>query len=1395
MKKTVVILTGFLLLAGILMPSMAQSPFTGYRTQVNTGAYHQLGNDATVLWEPAVSDTLNRRIFLPESQRAQLSATDAAKYPATVALGKAMPFGMKTFSSLAMTADGFVFFGSRLGADDAADSVLACSNVESFGMMVSTEGKNEHFIYSGFLTDNNLPVKAFVSAWLLGGENAKIGYETIGDIVYIGYENIRLCDIAGTPVTISWNYKLDLASGNIDLQIKDFSNAAADKFKYRFGLFGTVKGFNDFDALWLSSWNGETSQFEGDELVFSTENNEPSDKTFSFTVPAPCEKITDFTVTWDDNFSTVTDHTVNIGAAIDWNKGNKALFVFSKEQTLSGDNLPVDGVLYGEGATLGTGEVRIGTKDEIGGEVDGLFKDLESSTTYYCHVFGYSDTCSGLVYSDPQTKSFTTLMGAPAAEDINWGNVTETSFKMTLPTPPSGFSYMVAVSENPLTEEDGSPLVELGNGETYSEGQFIEDGLGLYSFTVKKVGIGAGEAEITGLKSSTPYYVAVWHMQGSGTSVEYSVGYAVAGQRTVSKVPVTLDFENEYSGSQPRGWTISKDEDGVYGFKVSNYGSNDDNPGVTVRSSMAKAPQAGSKILVNQLVYNPEDEEDLLPQTKTMSAYAISPVFDTASYSNVKGFFKIGFLTTDSWGTLGGAYRLQGSDSVIISWAANQTENWSRLVKIDNKTAFDNEGFATISTDAIEPNGNFRYKVEVFRTLVKNDETSMAFVIESMEVEEDLPCRYPTDIEVVESDLYATSAKLRWEDANLPATPSFTIAYRAQGEEDWHTATTEEVEFPLQNLTPTTTYDVRIQAVCGEENVSLEKKISFTTYGVIPYIWDEAEGFEDPENFPDFPAEMKIYRGALDETLTPGAGWEISEDRMGYPMLNLPLATESNTWLMLPALVAENKADLTVTVKLANWGMRMIDYERKYEDPQSHDTLWLFVSETGSFVAADRRAVGFVALEDLLYAVDTIEDEDGDKSYRQRFTAKTFAFPAESGKKYSLAFFVPGIEADENTNEPNANNLSINRISVDYGTITYPAVTDIYTYDLSKTGVSIYWTSQADSIVVIYKPRAEEKFDTVGTRDNHIELTGLQSGTRYEFYVYGIYGDVAGEISEQQFFSTIAQCEAPTDFSIVQTFWDGARISGHSKNARLIHVKSEGEVFEYYVNTVLQWTARGDSIRLRGLYVGGVGYPYSVRLRSVCGPSDSSAWTEPLIFRTADYPEIGMPTNLRASFNSSDRTATLRWTPGENNDYMYIYYRQAGEKKYDTTGTEAATFVLRDLEINVVYQWVLQPLHDLYLLGEKTAGEDFGSNVGNEVRPYSEVLRVRANDRQIIVDNPENRYIKTINVYDMAGRRLKSYPVNDNGNLFVNTDLKQGVVLIEIIGSAQERMVAKTIIM
>ncbi|MCM1042529.1 MAG: fibronectin type III domain-containing protein [Bacteroides sp.] len=1405
MKRLAVILTGFLLLAGLSMPAWAQAPLATYGVTAATGdAYHQMGQGAVTLWSPGANDTLNRQLLVSESERVRVSAYEAGKYPAGISLSQEFSFGNGKFSSLAMTADGFVFFGSRLATGDAADSVIALINVASTMSMFSD---CKDFIYSGFLTSAGGDFPVWETAILKGGDNTRIGYEKSGDVVYICYENVNLCDKEGNAKAISWNYKLDLASGNVELQIKDFSSLEAGKFQYVFSLFGSstfdVMTGVKTDGLWLNAWTGEALKASAEKKL--SVNAEAVDGTYAFAPPAPCEKIESFTMTWDEQFSSVTDVEVNIGAVLSADKGEKVLFILSKEATLSGDNLPKDGIVYADGAEIGSGVARVGTRDQYGIGVNGVFRNLEPGTVYYCHAFAYNDACSGGVkYGTPQTKPFTTRMGAPETDKISMGSVAETSFKMTLPAPASGLSYVVAVSEESLLDGEGNFLARLDNGTEYTAGQDVDYGL----FTVKGVNVGAGEFTVEGLQAATPYYVAVWHMKGSGTAVEYSYGYAYMGQRTVSEVPVTFGFESEEISGPVRGWTISR-EDGKNGFEVRSYHATDeavddepgfpDDPGIGLGLAAKAAPGANAKMLVSQLDYIPDD--DHAPETRNMSAYAISPVLDTASFATVAGIFNVAFLTRVSWDSPESAYKPQDGDSAVISWASTkEAGQWHRLVKLDQHTAWDNDGFAAVTTPAFTPNGNFRFKVDYYRTAEANSENVVMFAVQGLEVEEDLPCKYPTDITVVESELGATTAKLTWEDNNRPFAQSFKLMYQAQGETDWDTVETRDAAYVFEKLNAATTYNIRIQAVCAEAaGVSLVKTAGFTTFNVLPYLLDVEKMSGEIGEDPAFPDELKNYRGGLDGNLQPlgdedmAQGWVMSGDGMGYPMLNLSLVTEANTWLMLPVVFSEKDAVAQAKVNIFNWGRDPEDYN-SFVKPDNRDTLWMFMSETGEFARADRREIGFIVLKDLEFACDTVE-EDGFKSYRQKFNEKTFEFEVRAGKKYFFAFYVPGIDSDPDAENVNGNNLSINRIDIDYGTIIYPAVTDIFTENLGKTSISLSWTSSADSVVVIYKPRSEQKFDTVGTKASHIDLTGLLSGTRYECYIYGIYGDVAGQKSSAVYFQTLAECKEPTGFAVIQTFWDGARITGHSDNTRFIHIKSEGEVVEYYVNTVMEWTSRRDTLRLRGLHVAGVDYPYSVKLRSVCGPGDSSVWTEPIIFRTTDYPEIGTPTNLKSTYNATLRSAEISWTPGQNNDFMLIYYGKAGEK-YDTVATEATSYILRNLEKNVVYKWLLQPLHDDYLLGDETATQEFNtSGVANQGADYAESLRIRAYERRIVVDNPDNLYIKTINIYDVAGRRLKSYPVNDGGNVFVETDLPQGVVLVEVLGESGERAVAKTVIM
>lgn len=1374
MKRLSVILIGVLFTVGFGGSLQAQAPVSSYKTTVATEeTYHSLGSDATVLWEPTVQDTLNRMLLLSSDEKVRLQ--DGAQYPATVNLGGQMMFGAKKFGTIGIFADGFVFFGSRMKEGDVADSIRPVIDVMFYNLI-----SNHDFLYSAFAYGYGS------AAFLLGSsEGTKIGYETKESVLYIGYENVRVKNpTSGKETVLSWNYSFNVGTGEISLQVKDFKFDGGE-VSYTFGLASKVVSMTaPEDVLFLTGWDGTTWKTNGSISLPSTGT---VDSTYRFNLPATCAEITGFDVNWNQESSVVGDHSISLGSP-SWTAGEKVLFVLSEKATLEGDDLPQDGVAYSSDSRIGSSVgLGFGKKGNWGPEVSAVFENLKASTTYYVHAFGYNDSCSGYLYSDGKTQAYTTRISAPEAGTVSLSDVDLNSLKVTLPAAENGISYVVAVSNSPLTDEFGVVYSDmLADGETYTEEQSVSDDFGMYEFTVKKVNA-TGEVTIENLEESTPYYIAVWAMQGTAQPA-YSAQPVVLGERTVARISARIDFENEEIMTQPAGWQISRDGD-AYGFEVRYYGEAEDEgiddgdfPGL-LASRPAKAPRTGSKVLVSQLSYIIPMEEDwnAAPQYKDMNAYAITPLFRSGEFA-AQAIFKVGVYTKLSDNSPETAFRPKEQDSVVVYWAETGADTWTRLAKLDRNTAWDADGFFTLSTASIKPDTDFHYKVEYFFRGDKEDQAAVMFAIESIEVEEDLPCKYPTELAVVEETIDAKSARLTWEDGNTDVfAESFMLAYRRQDQADWDTVKPNptNTEHLLENLQPGSTYDVQIQAVCGSaKGNSLLRSISFTTLDTMPYIIDIKNG-----------STLAIENGR--SPLSQGfrsseEGWSTDQDCAGYPIWKLQLAVYSNTWVKLPVLVSTQDATVRVTTDIFNYKEETGQWA---EPERTQDTLFLFVSENGSFAPADRSLVGAIALKDLSFELE----DAGDMVYLPQYNSKSLEFEAEAGQKYTLAYYIAGVGADPETEEVNANNLAINKINIEYGNIVYPAVTNLRTENLGKTNVSIVWAGNADSYVVKYKPRKQERYDSVKVTATRADLSGLVAGTAYEYVVYGVYGGVAGKVSDTRYFNTIEECSTPQGFAIVQEFWDGARITAHSENQRLIHLVSAGEVGEYYINQVISWESKRDTLRLRGLSVSGADYPYNIRVRAVCNPGDSSAWTETLQFRTTQLPPVGMPTNLKADYRASTRTAVLSWTPGENNDYMYVYYRKVGEK-YDTTLIEGNTYTLMNLETNAVYGWSLQPLHDGYILGGRTEEQSFTA-VGNEGRGYAEAIKIRLNHHQIVVENPQNRHIRLIRVYDLTGRVLKTYPVNDNGNVFVNTDLGEGMVIVEVIGSADERASLKAVIM
>jgi uncharacterized protein (DUF2141 family) len=109
------------------------------------------------------------------------------------------------------------------------------------------------------------------------------------------------------------------------------------------------------------------------------------------------------------------------------------------------------------------------------------------------------------------------------------------------------------------------------------------------------------------------------------------------------------------------------------------------------------------------------------------------------------------------------------------------------------------------------------------------------------------PCDAPTGLHVVDTGLHAHSLFVAW-DANANVN-IWNVQYRVQNGE-WTSQTTTTNSYNIEDLTPTTTYEIHVQAVCAEGQTSdWSTSITVTTTGcdaINDYLLDKITLFPNP---------------------------------------------------------------------------------------------------------------------------------------------------------------------------------------------------------------------------------------------------------------------------------------------------------------------------------------------------------------------------------------------------------------------------------------------------------------------------------------------------------------------------------------------------------------------
>lgn len=1148
MKKLPIILAGVLQLALGFSRAQAQDlPKTGaqlnfYGLSMQQGTYHDLGSGASILFQPTQDTLINHKFIVKQDSLVPIAVGEAGmfgttfnpapqKHPSCIELPAEMMFGTTKVNHVGITTDGFLFFG---------DTVIPAFNGgknSAIFYLVTSGAKTKNFVYFT-VADATADGQYDKETPLYANSNSKIGYETNGDTLWIGYENIIIKESASQQV-VSWNYRINVKTGDISLQTKGFYNSSDNTYPNRKFAYGLV-GLSQKETNWLRGFKTPANTNDESSLYCTVGKDSLTEgASYTFTMPEACQAI-DANVTFKLS-STANQISLN---GTTWARTTRALFVLSSNKTLEDSEKPQDGVdyttSYTGACTVGTGKVPGLWAEIVNGSVAGLttpFRNLTADSKYYIHAYTYNNNCSdGPLYGLAKIDSIYTSMATPDGTDISLVEATKSSLKFTLPeTGNNDLNYMVAISENSL----GSAQNLLENGRSYA----IGDAVG--TAEIKLVNVGSGEHIIENLKSATIYRISIWYSRGTGSSISYSSGFFEMTAQTLFVAPVTLSFSNDELYSKPVGWAFFSPESA---WVVSTYGQEEGGFG-------AKAPAAGTKILYNQLFDNRDDDEPTYPTT--LYDFAISPQINKGDINDISATFNVGFYTTNMWSGAMSAYKLKEGDSVIISWADNQdASQWNRLYVVNSNTSLDKEGFASVSVPAFTPTDNFCFKIELYHSASTWDDV-IGFAIESIETEEDLPCKFPVNIAAAQEDITYSSAIVKWEDGNPDGAwaESFNVKYRAENESDWQQKTTTETEISLSGLRPATSYVVCVQAVCGDNGNSLEKTAGFSTSFVleIPYSYNVLESFDMPkgsEQWRGIPGDDLVE---IAETDFPN-GWNINSDATyNIAMLN-NLDINTNTWLILPSLLPANTGNVNFQLKMSAFGL---DETYSPIDASRHsDSLFVFVSSTGNF-KTDRQLVGAVPLDSLYYELQ----DDGMLYY-------TFdmQFAVEAEKLYNVALYVPGkgaVSIDEYEGSL-LNQLVIRSIDMTYANIEYPAVSNIQTDNLSSEGFRVSWEGEADSYKVLLKEHlAETDYNEVETEEKSYTFTGLKPGTRYAFKVYGIYGGFDGKISEEQYITTLQESADP-DTVKTPTFTPG---SGAVNKGTVVRIECDTKEVQIYYTT------------------------------------------------------------------------------------------------------------------------------------------------------------------------------------------------------------------------------------
>ena len=302
--------------------------------------------------------------------------------------------------------------------------------------------------------------------------------------------------------------------------------------------------------------------------------------------------------------------------------------------------------------------------------------------------------------------------------------------------------------------------------------------------------------------------------------------------------------------------------------------------------------------------------------------------------------------------------------------------------------------------------------------------------------------------------------------------------------------------------------------------------------------------------------------------------------------------------------------------------------------------------------------------------------------------------------------------------------------------------------NVSANSVTLNWEARGDETAwnLYYRKSSESGYTFVSNITKPYNLTGLESGTRYQYYVRALctgYSSSSSNNSEIRYFTTECDVTVPytetfesgdatTCWTLVSGSAERSSSNNHAGNYKLLfsgslsNIIALPELDQDISNLQLSFWTRPESCTNSYCGTFDVGY--------MTDPSDASTfvavatynyndWTSNTYEQKTEYfpsapsgariafrhnanatswywyvddvevtnPGCMAPHQLRAT-NISNTSVTLDWTPRAGDSYWKIYYKKTTESSYSNTMVSSHPYMIDGLTAGATYEFKVQTL-------------------------------------------------------------------------------------------------------